>query len=194
MSYQYLIVDSRGKAVANCHSRDSLHLPTWHLEIDKGDLGNVLTHEYIHVVGLDEAAEGSIDRVENGIVVVKAVREIDGQVRQNLRMPVKFESFLYHTGLGGTGRAPILSNDLSCGGVGFYCGAELPIGSTWDVVIPVTEAPLILTVEILRKRPTIQPIPLYGTRFVDLLYEEETMLREAVFHIQLQESEDEIGE
>ena len=55
-----------------------------------------------------------------------------------------------------------------------------------EVVIPVTSQPLVLRMKILRRRSSSRKEPLYAAQFVDLLREEESMVREAVFSIQLQ--------
>ena len=78
----------------------------------------------------------------------------------------------------------VLSNDLSCGGVAFFCARKLKVDEVAEIVIPVTAEPLVLRVKILRERPSPEPIPLYAAEFVDMLREEENMVCEAVFSLQ----------
>ena len=106
------------------------------------------------------------------------------EVRRNLRMPVRFESFLYPVSGRWHGRMPVLSNDLSCGGAAFFCARKLEVDEVAEIVIPVTAEPLVLRVKILRERPSPEPIPLYSAGFVDMLREEENMICEAVFNLQ----------
>ena len=106
------------------------------------------------------------------------------EVRRNLRMPVRFESFLYPVSGRWRGRMPVLSNDLSCGGAAFFCARKLEVDEVAEIVIPVTAEPLVLRVKILRERPSPDPIPLYAAEFVDMLREEENMVCEAVFSLQ----------
>lgn len=113
---------------------------------------------------------------------VEAVRDLGSKVRENLRIPVSFQSFIYLE----KGRLPIESYDLSCGGIAFFCDGQLKEGQQMEVVIPVTSQPLVLRMKILRQRPSPRPQPLYAAEFLDLLREEENMVREAVFSIQLQ--------
>ena len=54
------------------------------------------------------------------------------------------------------------------------------------MVIPVTNQPLLLDMEILHWRAGVEGAPLYSARFPSLLREEENMVREAVFSLQLQ--------
>ena len=62
------------------------------------------------------------------------------------------------------------------------------IGETAQVVIPVTAQPLVLTLRILRIQSTREGETFYAARFIDLLREEESMVREAVFNLQLKNS------
>lgn len=191
MTYKYLILDSRGEPVAHGSSQDGPDQPVWQLELDSGDIKNVLTHEYVSLVSTSEkipAMEGRIVNRRGNVVSVQAVRELGEEVRRNLRMPVRFESFLYPISGTWKGRRPVLSNDLSCGGAAFYCAHHLEKGETAQLVIPVTSQPLLVDIKILRERPSPEPIPLYAAEFVDLIHDQETMIREAVFSIQLQQA------
>ena len=111
------------------------------------------------------AAEGRIVRHDGNQVWVEAIRELDGTVRENLRMPVRFESFLYPVSGSWKGRRPIVSRDLSCGGVAFYCKQRLEEGEIAQIVVPVTSQPLLLDLKILRQRPSPEPVPLYAAEF-----------------------------
>ena len=180
MTYKYLILDSRGEPVARGSSEDGPDRPVWQLEIDSGDIKNVLSHEYVSLVSTSEkvpAMEGRIMDRRGNVVSVQSVRELGEEVRRNLRMPVRFESFLYPVSGAWKGRVPILSNDLSCGGVAFFCARHLERGETAQIVIPVTTQP-----------PSPEPIPLYAAEFVDMIHDQETMIREAVFSIQLRQA------
>ena len=55
-------------------------------------------------------------------------------------------------------------------------------------MIPVTSQPLLLTLRVLRQRPSGEPIPLYAGVFTELVHEEEMMVREAVFSLQLRQT------
>ena len=122
---------------------------------------------------------------KGNVVSLEPMRELGSKVRDNFRMPVEFESFLYLRPAGG--RYFIRSADLSCGGIAFYCEADLPVGGIYDVVIPVTlEAPVIVVCQILR----IERDGRYGCKFVGLIHDQEAMIREAVFHIQMRDMRD----
>lgn len=55
------------------------------------------------------------------------------------------------------------------------------------MVIPITSEPVILRLEVLRQRPTDrEDTVFYAGKFVDMCNDEEVLVREAVFNIQLQ--------
>ena len=85
------------------------------------------------------------------------------------------------------GRRNIVSNDLSCGGVAFFTDHSLQVGEQLELVIPVTSQPLVVRCQVLRMRPTEDAaVPImYAAKFVELCNDEETLLRESVFNLQL---------
>lgn len=191
MKHNYLILDSLGRPVARCQSSEELDAPVWRLEMKEEDIEKVMSHTNINLVGASEsraAAEGRIVRQKGNVVWAELVRELTSELRENLRMPVRFESFLYPISGSWKGRRAVISYDLSCGGVAFFCAQPLEEGEIAELTVPVTSSPLQLRIRILRQRPSEEPIPLYAARFVGLLREEESMVREAVFNLQLRDT------
>lgn len=118
------------------------------------------------------------------LVVLEPMRQEGEAMRENFRMPVDFESFIYPEG---GGRASIRAMDLSCGGVAFYTAQALAEGEKFEIVIPITaEAPLIMEAEVLRVLPFSGPIQRYAAKFVNVINDQESALREAVFLAQMQ--------
>ena len=149
--HKYLVLNSEGEAVAHCQSAQELCEPMWRLEFSQGEEELVWDLDHISLVGADgpcAAAEGHVVRRRDNMLWVEAVRDLGSKVRENLRIPVQFESFVYLP----TGRLPIESADLSCGGIAFFCDAQLKEGEQMEVVIPVTSQPLVLRMKILRQR------------------------------------------
>ena len=62
----------------------------------------------------------------------------------------------------------------------------LEAGEKLEMVIPVTEEPVILRCEVLRRKELRNDKLLYAVKFVDMCEDEEVMVRKAVFNIQLQ--------
>ena len=131
-------------------SEDGPEKNVWQLRIARGDIKRVLGHEYISLVGTSEqfpAMEGRIVQCRDDLISVESVRMLGEEVRRNLRMPVRFESFLYPVSGRWHGRMLVLSNDLSCGGVAFFCARKLEVNEVAEIVIPVTAEPLVLRVK-----------------------------------------------
>lgn len=191
MAGKYLILDSCGNAVARGTSEHDPVGNVWKLHIEDGDVQQVMSHACISLVGDSEAVpalEGKVLRWEGDTVFLEPIRPLGEAVRKNLRIPVRFVSYLYPVSGHWRGRVPIVSRDLSCGGVAFFCPRSLEIDETAQVVIPVTAQPLVLTLRILRIQSTREGETFYAARFIDLLREEESMVREAVFNLQLKNS------
>ena len=83
------------------------------------------------------------------------------------------------------GRHPAQSIDLSCGGIAFYSEFDLEVHDEVEIVVTPTEEPVILHCEVL-KRQELQNRFMYATKFVDMCEDEEVVVREAVFSLQLQ--------
>ena len=115
MRHQYLMIDSRGNPVAHGTSDDGLEKSVWEIQVDSGDIKRVLSHEYVSLVSSSEkvpAMEGRIIRRDGNIISVESVRRLGEDVRRNLRMPVRFESYLYPVSEEWKGRLPILRGDI----------------------------------------------------------------------------------
>ena len=106
--------------------------------------------------------------------------------RRNFRVPVQEKSFLYPVDGSWKGRRAIETIDLSCGGIAFYSDSGMNSGDVAEVVIPMTANPLLLQIKLLRKDEVTAERARYAAKFVALQPEEDQMICEAVFNIQLQ--------
>ena len=187
----YLLLDSRGAAIARGRIQGKTDGPYWQIQVEDGKIDDVLAHKKFRLLSILDAGpsyEGVIVRSRNDMIQleVSKINRDTGDMRRNLRVPVRFKSLIYPVTGQWRGRREIESNDLSCGGIAFFTDHSLSIGEHLEVVVPVTAEPLIVTGEILRMRPTDRPeLILYASKFVNLCDDEETILREAVFNLQL---------
>lgn len=189
MANRCIITDSQNQPLAHAILENSPEETIWRVQVLDGGIKNVLEHEVIHLIGMTgkiPGMEGSILRREGGDrILVEPVSTLDEDVRQNLRVPFRFDSFLYPVTGTWKGRLSIICHDLSCGGIAFFCGYPLQRGEIAELVVPITTQPLLLKVKILRIRPSNSAVPLLSAKFVDLIHDEEVLLREAVFSQQL---------
>lgn len=159
------------------------------INVIEGDPLAVAHTDHVQIVPADETMTpklGHVIHYQGTRLVLEPLRDLVGNtVRENLRMPVDFETFIYPTD-GTPGRWRTRGNDLSCGGISFYTNAQLQVGSTVEVVIPITRGgPLLMVCELLRTRDEGDGLRFFAGKFSDVLNEQESMLREAVFNVQL---------
>jgi len=185
----FLLLDSRNTPLGMGLAVGPLDAANLQLEVQDDKVSDVMEHESIQLVPTFENGPpvmGRILRCRNDMITVEKLRILDSEKRQNLRIPTHFKSFIYPLDGRWRGRQAIESNDLGSGGIAFFTNLPLRIRERLEVVIPVTEQPLILCCEILRRRPTDREgFNLYAAEFVDICYDEEMLVREAVFNIQL---------
>ena len=68
----------------------------------------------------------------------------------------------------------------------FHTEQSLKVGEVVQIVLPVTDSPLLLRTRVLRQLNTDEPLPLYAARFTNLCLDEEFLIRKAVFSIQVE--------
>ena len=193
MQQLYLLLDSRGTALAQARPQGpaSTDGNLWQLVVlnDKVDL--VTAHKKFRLMAITDSSpsyEGTLVRCRNDIIQLEVRKSAtDGtDMRKNLRVPVSVDSFTYPLTGGWSGRRRVRTQDLSCGGVAFFTDHSLRAGEHFEIVIPVTSEPLVVAGEVLRIRPSGEGGSiLYAAKFIELCNDEETLLREAVFNLQL---------
>ena len=188
----YLLLDSKGHPIARGRIQGKTDGPFWQIQVEDGKIDEILEHKRLKLLSIMDAGpsyEGVIVRSRSDMIqleVSKLDRDAD-DMRKNLRVEVRFKSLIYPLSGRWMGRREVESHDLSCGGVAFFTDHSLQVGEQLELVIPVTSQPLVVRCQVLRMRPTPEAaIPLmYAAKFVDLCEDEETLLREAVFNLQL---------
>jgi len=113
-----------------------------------------------------------------------AKSELDPEFRRSLRVPTRFDSFVYPISGSWKGRMAIQSIDLSCGGIAFYGPDGMEIGETAEVVVPTQAEPILVTMQILRKH-ALKNKTYYAAKFTALQSEEDRLICERVFSLQL---------
>lgn len=189
----YLLLDSVNTPLAKGKLEGPANGSILQLLVLDNDVEQVACHEVIVLMGVgsnEPPLQCRILRQRGDRVALEKIATLDPEVRRNLRVPIKFDTFIYPLTGRWRGRRAVQSIDLSCGGVAFYGDEGLEIGERMEIVIPVTESPVILRSEILRRQELRNGKLLYATKFVDMCEDEEVTVREAVFSIQLQSRPD----
>ncbi len=184
MPIKYKILDSADRYLGMAFSDDSYQKPLWRLTFSAVECENVMKHEFIKLVVSNAdipPIEGKILYNHGNVVTVRGMR-----IRENLRIPVNFNTFIIPIDGKWVGRRKIISHDISCGGFAFYSDEELFKEEMFETVVPITSQPLVLRVKVLRKDKisTKSDKFLYAGEFYEMLHEEEIMVREAVFNLQ----------
>lgn len=188
----YLMLDSKGNPIARGRVQGNTSGQYWQIQVEDGKIDEILEHKTLLLLSMmdsEPSYQGIIVRSRNDMIQLE-VTKVDrdsNDMRKNLRVSVHFKSLIYPLTGRWKGRRPIVSNDLSCGGVAFFTNHSLQVGEQLEIVIPVTSQPLVVRCQILRMRPTEDAaIPImYAAKFVELCNDEETLLRESVFNLQL---------
>lgn len=188
MERLYLILDSGGCSVAQGVLESQPNAEILQIRVLNGAEEEVAAHKEIQLIGLaDDSPDrrGTILRRRGERFVVQPTAVLGPEARENLRIDTRFRSVLYPVSGAWRGQRSIRCHDLSCGGVAFYCEEPLEVREVAEIVLPVTDEPLILKIQILRPLPTEEPTPLYAAKFVDLIQDQEILIRKAVFSIEV---------
>lgn len=153
-----------------------------------GQIDAVSELDAVKLVGMTQdmpSLQGAVVRCTGDTVILGSIAT-GAAIRETLRVKADFDSLIYPRGGIFKGRRRIEFVDLSCGGVAFFCDEPMAVGDGIEIVIPVTPQPLLLNARILRVREK-EGRTIYAAKFVDMCYEEEKLVCEAVFAIQLRQ-------
>ena len=182
----YLLMDSNSRMLGRGKRMDAPGRKNIYIKLIEGNVKALVDAGILQAVPQDKSLPPQMTRVadfRDNAVALEPMRELGSEVRRNFRVPVVFDSFVYPPS---GGRSPIKSVDLSCGGIAFRAPRAFAVGDTVEVVVPPTsEGPLLLHAEILRVHLEPEGDNFYACKFVNMIDDEESLLREAVFAIQI---------
>ncbi|MBR2132096.1 MAG: PilZ domain-containing protein [Oscillospiraceae bacterium] len=107
-------------------------------------------------------------------------------INEIFRLKVRFETLIYPCEAAWRGRRKVEAVELSGRGISFYCEQQLVQGERIEVVIPMMQQPLVLQAQVLNVFQEAGRL-LYTVEFIELCREEEKLLNETVFSIQLKQ-------
>ena len=156
----YLILDSQGVPLANAVLESPPNSEVLQIRILGGKEEAVAAHREIQMIGMDDSTPNQV-----GVII----RQRDDKM---VIQP--------------TAALGLRAKDLSCGGIAFWSSIPLEDREIVEMVLPVTDSPLVVKTQILRElEDETSSEPLYASKFVDLIQDEETLIRKAVFCIQI---------
>lgn len=77
----------------------------------------------------------------------------------------------------------VITHDVSCGGISLYASRRSRPGFRFEIAIPFSSPPLLLSAQVIRVISEEQQ--LYACAFSDLLPQEEALLQEGIFEYDL---------
>lgn len=189
MKQMYLISDDSGAALGRgklVSPPDAEEMQILVLDDQIDDVIEYNSFQLMNMSGQAQILECRMVRYRGDRIVLKKTGVKAMDARRNLRVPVRFDTFLYPiTGMW-RGRMRAQTIDLSSGGVAFQSGEGLDIGEELEIAVPAQEGPLLLRCHLLRTRELEDGAIFYAAKFVDLCEDEEVLVREEVFSIQLE--------
>ena len=146
-----------------------------------------------------EMFEGEVCQVKEDRLYVDGVVNISACMRSDLKVKVKSSSTITIADKDkkdGDGEERYLVSflDISCGGLCIQSSADLDTDRVYEIIIPITVEPIMLNFEIKRKNfDEERKVYIYGGRFKNLNHNEERLLREAIFRLQMRENRKLLG-
>lgn len=185
----YLILDSQSTPLANAVLESPPNSEVLQIRILGGKEEAVAAHREIQLIGMDDSTPnrvGVIIRQKDDKLVIQPTAALGPNARENLRILTDFESVMYPVTGRWKGQRTYKAKDLSCGGLAFWTDRPLEEREIVELVLPVTDSPLLVKAQMLRRlQDDTTERPLYATKFVDLIQDEEALIRKAVFSIQI---------
>lgn len=185
----YLILDSQGTPLANAVLESPLNAEVLQLRVLNDKVEAVAAHRELQLIGIDDSSPdrvGVIIRQRDDQLVIQPTAALGPAARENLRIVTDFESVMYPVTGRWRGQRAFKAKDLSCGGIAFWSTVFLEDREIVEIVLPVTDSPLLVKTQMLRILPDENSqLPLYAAKFVDLIHDEEALIRKAVFSIQI---------
>lgn len=189
-----LLLNTSSIILARGHLQSPPDAPNMQIQVTDGLVDDLVKTELLQAVPQDPSLQPRLGRIilrRGNRIVLEPIRILGPDTRQNLRVPVDFESFAYPES---GGRAVVKGDNLSSSGAAFYTTYPFRPHERFEFVIPITTEPLIVWAEILRSKPHMGPVTLYAAAFSDLCHDEEAKIREAVFSAQIQQKTTILGD
>ena len=187
----YLILDSQGTPLANAILESPPNSEMLQIRVLNDKVEKVAEHRELQLISMDDGAPnhvGVIVRQRDDKMVIQPTAALGPKAREDLRIQTDFESVMYPITGNWIGQRTFQAKDLSCGGIAFWSSIDLDEREIVEMALPVTDSPLLVKVQVLRELEDDSPRPLYAAKFVDLIHDEEALIRKAVFSIQVNAS------
>lgn len=194
MPQRYLISDNNHNPIAPATLLNTPRSNPLVLAVEAELFDQVLALKEVCLIGVDDEnafAGRLLGRSLTGScrIEVEPLERLGREARQSLRVPIRFQSLMYPISGAWRGQHTFISQDLSCGGLAMISPVELAVGEELELVLPVTDEPLLVHAKVLRPLPAPADAPeegpVYALKFNNLTNDEEAVISKAVYSIQL---------
>ena len=136
----------------------------------------------------DQIYRGNIEYIDGNAVFFKDFENISEELKNDLKV-----DYVHKTKITFIDEddeeivMPVVMKDVSRGGVCFFTLEPLKVGQIIDMVLEFTKEPLPVKLEIIRReRYPKDPHYHYGCKIISLNIVEESMLKQAIFRIDIE--------
>lgn len=137
----------------------------------------------------DQIYRGEIEYIDGNAVFFKDFENISDELKNDLKV-----DYVYKTKVTFEDEEtdeeiviPVVMKDVSRGGVCFFTSESLKVGQVLDMIFEFTKEPLPVKLEIIRReRYPKDPHYYYGCKIISLNIVEESMLKQAIFRIDIE--------
>ena len=147
MERLYLVLDSRDRPLCQAVLESSPTADMLQVRLLLEDGEELAVEGEVQLIGLDDrlpARRGMVKRRRGCQIVVQPTAELGAEARENLRVRTDFKSIILPVTGQWRGARAVQGYDLSCGGVAFHTMQPLAPGEVAELVLPVTDEPLLL--------------------------------------------------
>ena len=174
----YLLMDRDSNLLAMAELDSPPGSPKMQMRVTRGQTSDVEKAGIIQAVSTDDSEDTQMARVlmrRGSILVAEPLRSEVAPVRKNVRISLKFDSFVYPEG---AEKAAIKSVDLSMGGIAYLANSIFFAGAVMKIDIPLSDGSVLtMDSEIVRVMPHSGQIRMYACQFVNVTEEQGTKLK-----------------
>jgi len=151
--------------------------------IDRVQFNQIVRFQFVNKY--DKIFDGRIVDILENEIILSDIRNIGSILHNDVRVWVDIPATIYLENENEHFEYNIKERNISSGGMCFACNEDLNMETTYETVIEWTKTPIVVKIKLLRKeKDPVERTTVYGCRFVDLIREEEFLLRAGVYNIQ----------
>lgn len=132
----------------------------------------------------DKIYDGKVEQIYDDKIFIKNIRNIGPILHNDVRVMVDIPSTIYYENDEERFEYDVRVRNISSGGMCFACREDLDMNDIYETVVEWIKTPIVVKFKLLRKEYDEYNNIVYGCKFIDLLMEEEFLLRAGVYYIQ----------